>query len=678
LEDQLARILASLLCMAGAAVAQTHAFVRVAASNTPRPDGLGSFNLNVLGRPAMDGTRIVFTTVQANQSLWVYDLAGSQFLRLADTNTPAPGGTGTFTDFATLDSKPLLKDGTVVFLAYDSKTTRPNQGLYSVPVGGGPIARIANYNTSDAGGGAFMDLDASARQPFGGFSVDRGKVAFTATTANGSASIYTANVDGTALARVADRNVIFPLPPPALRGVDIWQNPWLWRDTLIFYGQTITDPSTGYNGIYTAPLSGGVIPSEWFNSLRALPGNANPTFHTRIRIPTLQIEDQTVAFVADDPGPGGAPQGGDRRFRGLYTMPRGGGALQRIADINSQLPGMATALTATSFANYSLNAGRILFRVVGGPREGFPANEQALMLWDRGVITRVIGTGDVLDGRIVRQVFDLSPLAMSGDRLTFMVDFAAFPGPGLAVYAAVPVSNTSVTGVQNSASYTANVVSPGGIVTVYGAEMGPGDLSTFELDASGRVPSVLRAARILFNGEAAPILYVSGNQSSAIVPYLLDGAATAQVVVQHQDRVSRPFPVPVRAADPGLFSLERTGTGPGAILNENGSVNTPENPAAAGSIVVLFGAGFGATNPVSLAGEITSAASPPRLRTPVTAITIGGQPSAILYQGPAPGAVAGLYQFNIRLPASVGTGNVAVKITQGSVASQEGLTVAIQ
>jgi uncharacterized protein (TIGR03437 family) len=275
-------------------------------------------------------------------------------------------------------------------------------------------------------------------------------------------------------------------------------------------------------------------------------------------------------------------------------------------------------------------------------------------------------------------VFDLSPQALNSDRFTFMVDFAAFPGPGLAIYAAVPVSNTSVNGLQNSASYTTNVVSPGGIVTVYGAEMGPEELSSFTLDAAGRVPSVLRAARILFNGEAAPLLYTSANQASAIAPYLLDGATSAEVVVQFQDRVSRPFRVPVRAADPGLFSLERTGTGPGAILNEDGSVNTPDNPAASGSIIVLFGAGFGATNPVSVAGEITSAASPPRLRTPVTAITIGGQPATILYQGPAPGAVAGLYQFNIRLPSGVGSGNAAVKITQGNFASQDGLTVAIR
>lgn len=657
------------------AVAQTYAFVRVAATNTPRPDGLGNFNFSNLVRPAIEGTRVVFTTVQANMSVWVFDLATSTFVRLADTSTQAPGGTGTFTDFASLDSKPLISGGTVVFLAYDSKSQRPNQGLYSVPAAGGAITRIANYNTASPSGGTFGELDASFRQPFGAISVDSGKVAFYASHADGNVGIYTANVDGSAVVKIADRNTRYQLPPPTpFDEVRIWQNPWLWKGSLILYGQTIQDPSTGYNGIYTASPNGTTaIPSELFNSRTPLPNHSNPNFQTRIRVPTLQMDDQNIAFVADDPAES-VP--GDRRFRGLYTLPRGGGSLRVIADINSSLPGMTTPLTATSFASYSLNNGRILFRAVGGPKEGFPGGEQALYLWQNGVHARLIGTGDTLDGRIVRQVFDVSPQAFNGDKITFLVDFAASPGPGLAVYTAVPVSNTTMTGLQNAASYTANVVSPGGIVTVYGTDMGPGSLSTFQLDTNGRVPSVLSATRILFNGEAAPVLYTSATQASAIAPYLLQGIANADVVVQYQDRVSRAFNIPVRATDPGLFSIDRSGTGPGAILNQDNTVNGPDNPARAGSIVVLFGAGFGSTNPQSFAGGVTPATNVPRLLTPVT-VTIGGAPAVIEYQGPAPGAVAGLYQFNVRIPANAARGELPVKITMGSASSQDRLTVSV-
>jgi uncharacterized protein (TIGR03437 family) len=655
-------------------LAQNYAFVRVAASNTPRPDGKGGFNLNTATRPAIEGTRVVFTTVQADASVWVFDLLNSAFVKLADTSTQAPGGTGTFTDFASLDSKPLISGGTVVFLAYDSKATRPSQGLYSVPAGGGAITRIANYNTTSPSGGTFGELDASFRQPFGAISVDSGRVAFYASHADGNVGIYAANVDGSALVKIADRNTHYNVPPPALFDVHIWQNAWLWKGSLVMYGQTIMDPSTGYNGIYTASPNGTTTtPTEVFNSRTPLPNHSNPNFQTRIRVPTIQMDDSSIAFVADDPAES-VP--GDRRFRGLYTLPRGGGSLRVIADINSSLPGMTTPLTATSFASYSLNNGRILFRAVGGPKEGFPGGEQALYLWQNGVYTRLIGTGDTLDGRIVRQVFDVSPQAFNGDKMTFLVDFAAFPGPGLAVYVAAPLSSTSVTGLQNAASYTSNVVSPGGIVTVYGTDIGPASLATFQLDTNGRVPSALSATRILFNGEAAPLLYTSATQASAIAPYLLQGQTAADVVVQYQDRISKAFNVPIRATDPGLFSIDRTGTGAGAILNENGTVNGPQNPARPGSVVVLFGTGFGSTNPQSVAGDVTPSTNIPRLLTPVT-VTIGGAAAAIEYQGPAPGAVAGLYQFNVRIPGNAARGELPVKTTMGSTASQDRLTVSV-
>ncbi|MBM3784573.1 MAG: hypothetical protein FJW30_09460 [Acidobacteria bacterium] len=662
----------TLILAAMSIAGQDFAFVRVAATNTPRPDGNGTFNINIFMSPAMEGTWVAFTTQAPNASLWSFDLATSRFVKLADTNTPAPGGTGNFSEFGPLTWRPLISGNTVVFLATDQKTTRPNTGLFSVPITGGAITRIANYNTPNPSGGTFGDLDGASTQPWGVMTASGNRIVFASINSAGAQGIYAANLDGTGLVRIVDRNVEFPLPPPALRGVNLWNSPSLWNNSLVFYGQTLTDPSTGYNGIYTLPpTGGGGVPSELFNSLRALPGNSNSSFHTRLRTPPIAIEDQTIAFVADDPR-----QAADRRFRGLFTMQVGGGALRNIADINSTLPGIGTLVPA-SFESFCLNSGKILFRVVGGPKEGFPAGENALMLWRNGTISKVIAVGDMLDGRVVRRVFNISNRAMSGDRFAFLVDFAAFPGPSLAIYIAVPVSATSVAAVQNAASYTPNVASPGGVVTVYGNEIGPATLRTFAFDQNLRIPTVLDNARILVNGEAAPVLYTSANQASAIVPYSFVNVPEATITAQFGDRVSRPFSVPLRTADPGLFSLDRTGRGPGAILNEDGSVNGPGSAASRGSIVVLFGAGFGQTNPASTAGEITPAANPPRLTAPVS-VTVGGQAAQVLYAGPAPGAVTGLYQFNVRLPDGVSDGELPVRVVMGATATQDGLTVSVR
>lgn len=654
------------------ALCQEYGFVRVAGGNTPRPDGRGAFNLNVLGRPAIEGTSIVFTTVQANSSLWSYDLLTSEFVKLADTTTAAPEGTGNFTDFATLDSKPLLSDGVVVFLAYDSKTARPNQGLYSVPVKGGDIKRIANYNSRSPQGVAFAELDASFRQPFGGFSVHNGKAAFTVTLTDGNPGIYTADLDGGALTLIADRNTRIPLSP--ILDVRIWQNPWIRNGQLIFYGQTIMDPSTGFNAIYTAPATGG-RPQEVFTSARRLPGNPNPNSHTRIRIPTLQMDDDRIAFVADDPTIGGMPDGGNRRFRGLYTLPRNGAGIpERIADIHSELPGMGP-LWATSFASYSLHSGKILFRVAGGPKEGFPAGEQALMLWKDGQISRLIGTGDMLDGRVVRQVFDVSPQALSGDRFTFLVDF--IQSPGLAIYAAVPLSETTTHAVANSASLRQDMVSPGGLVTVSGSGFGPEDEQKVDLSAADTIPTVLGGLRVLFNGIPAPVLGASPGQASVIAPFALDGASSVDVVVQFKDSIAAPFRATVVPADPALFAADNSGTGQGLILNEDGATNSPESPAMPGSKVVLYGAGFGQTNPPSIDGTFNSSSNPPRLRTTAT-VTIDALPAQVLYQGPAHGMPAGMVQFDVRIPAAAESGDRPVKITFGNASTQDGITVNVR
>lgn len=656
------------------ALTQDHAFLRVVSTNTARPDGNGNFNINSWAGPAFDGTRVVFTTIGANASLWLYDLPTSQFRKLADTNTPAPGGTGNFTDFGSLSWRPLLGTDRVVFLAADQKAARPNLGLYSVPFSGGPITRLLNYNTTSPSGGTFAQIDGVATSPAGHLSVSGNRLAFAAVNSDGGQGVYTVNLDGTGLTRIADRNIVFPLPPPALRGVDLWSSPALSNNSLVFYGQTITDPSTGYNGIYTLPPTGGGTPSELFNSLRALPGNANANFHTRLRTPPLLLDGQTIAFVADDPR-----QPADRRFRGLFTMPLSGGPLTPVANIDSTLPGIGQ-LTPSSFETFSLHNGQIAFRASGPFKEGYSSGEQSIHLWNNGLFTNLISVGDNLDGRLVRNLGPLSLQALhntgNNNRVAFLMDFAAFPGPSLSVYVALPRSSTALAALQNAASYTANALSPGGIVTLYGVDLGPAALSTFALDSNSRIPTALEGVRVLFNGEPGPLLYVSANQLSAIVPYNLGNLSAVDVVVQYRDRVSSPLRVPLRAVEPGIFSLDRSGTGQGAILNQDASVNGPANPAAPDSVVVIFASGFGATNPASVAGEITSSTNLPRLAANVTA-TIAGQNAQVLYAGPAPGAIAGLYQCNLRVPANLPPGEHPIRLSVGGIPTQEGLTLRV-
>jgi len=103
--------------------------------------------------------------------------------------------------------------------------------------------------------------------------------------------------------------------------------------------------------------------------------------------------------------------------------------------------------------------------------------------------------------------------------------------------------------VVDAASQRADPVSPGKIVVVYGAGLGPSELTAGPGGTS-----------VSFNGVAAPVLYTSATQVAAVVPYAVTGT-TAQVMVTYRGDVSAAFPVPVAASAPSLFTLNQAGWG---------------------------------------------------------------------------------------------------------------------
>jgi uncharacterized protein (TIGR03437 family) len=86
-----------------------------------------------------------------------------------------------------------------------------------------------------------------------------------------------------------------------------------------------------------------------------------------------------------------------------------------------------------------------------------------------------------------------------------------------------------------------------------------------------------------------------------------------------------------------------------AALNQDGTLNSPQNPAQPGSTVMLFGTGGGQTVPPSVAGEITPLALRPLAYTPQ--VQIDNQPPRLVqWAGAAPSLVSGVTQINFTLP----------------------------
>lgn len=153
------------------------------------------------------------------------------------------------------------------------------------------------------------------------------------------------------------------------------------------------------------------------------------------------------------------------------------------------------------------------------------------------------------------------------------------------------------------------------------------------------------------NGSAIPLLYVSYWQINAILPYSLQVGTFPVIVVEADgERGNERSDSMVEPASLGIFQTVNAGNYPmAAALNEDGSVNSLDNPTKPGSRVVLFGTGWGETVPPSVAGEVAPLSETRLLRNTFTA-RVGYQPATVEYAGAAPGLVSGVTQINIKLP----------------------------
>lgn len=104
------------------------------------------------------------------------------------------------------------------------------------------------------------------------------------------------------------------------------------------------------------------------------------------------------------------------------------------------------------------------------------------------------------------------------------------------------------------------------------------------------------------------------------------------------------------------------------------------NAARRGDIVYFYATGLGQTTPAGVTGKTTGTNLPIVIDQPLpVTVTIGGVAARILYDGPAPGMIAGISQINVLVPANAPTGaTVPLVLSAGNATSQTGLTVAVK
>jgi uncharacterized protein (TIGR03437 family) len=247
--------------------------------------------------------------------------------------------------------------------------------------------------------------------------------------------------------------------------------------------------------------------------------------------------------------------------------------------------------------------------------------------------------------------------------------FAAKLAPG----AGRPV----ITAVVNGASFQPGIAA-GSWVTIRGSNLAnTGSGRTWRGDeiVNGQLPTSLDGVSVTINGKAAFVYYISAAQINVQAPS--DTAQGAvKVVVENNGQTSDAASVQLQAFAPALFQF--TGSRY-AIITRNGDnaliADPAEIPIATGArpgdVLILWGTGFGATNPDAPAGHVVSGA--PAVATPPV-ILIDGAPVTVYGAALSPGSV-GLYQVAIQLPAALSAGDHSIVAKVGGVQSPAGVDV---
>ncbi len=234
-------------------------------------------------------------------------------------------------------------------------------------------------------------------------------------------------------------------------------------------------------------------------------------------------------------------------------------------------------------------------------------------------------------------------------------------------------------GAGNSATGTIDgALTPNEVVTLYGAGIGPvtpvvgQPLTHSNSVIPASYPVILGGVQVSFNGQPAALLYVSSNQINLGMPYRL--SSPVSMTITNNGVVLGPFAIAAAgtAPQPGIF---RNADGSAAALNQDGTLNSPANPALRGSIVAFWGTGIPAL--INGAGGNTGGDVPPeadnqssRGLVTLSADPYGNQPLAVLYAGVAPAVIGGVFQINAKFPADYsGNGPVTLYLQASGIAA---------
>lgn len=217
------------------------------------------------------------------------------------------------------------------------------------------------------------------------------------------------------------------------------------------------------------------------------------------------------------------------------------------------------------------------------------------------------------------------------------------------------------------------LLAPGGISTLFGE--GFADVGVEAVAGSLPLPTELAGIRVLVNGVAAPLFYVSEKQINFQNPFE-SGLFTADILVERDGQLSNFFEAFVDADVPRFFTFTLDEQLEPAVTHADGSIVTPANPARSGEVLIAYLTGVGnLLNPPATGAPATGA--PHRTTSVLPTVVVNGVEVLAQFSGWSPGYV-GLIQVNFPMPLDLPPGSrVTIQIRYGQVTTQL-LTIAVE
>jgi uncharacterized protein (TIGR03118 family) len=256
---------------------------------------------------------------------------------------------------------------------------------------------------------------------------------------------------------------------------------------------------------------------------------------------------------------------------------------------------------------------------------------------------------------------------------------AGLPGPDNGTHGllgrlqAAPVVTPA--NVVNSASFQP-AIAANTWVTITGANLAGTTREWNSADiVNGALPTDLDGVSVTVNGTKAYVEYVSLTQLNVLLPV---GTVTGPAQIQtFSFGLSGPVvTAQVLDAAPAFF-MQKDGKhvaathADGSLIGPAGT--TGATPAAAGETIVMYGTGFGPTNPAAPEGMLITTPLP--LAAGFPTITFNGAAGVVQFAGLT---YAGLFQINVTIPASIPSGDVPVVAQVGSELSPSTAVISIQ